>query len=221
VRKKWEPIVISAALCAALILFGAIGFAASQSGGDDRALIGASAAVKQQPGTRAAGDVLTCLGVGQVETYVEQIGGEFRFAGRMASVNDGQLLLKGPQQYVKLGIAPDAQVDSGLEGGQIVRVVGNFNDAGDLQATEVRLACGGEQAASAVTAAPTPFPRIAEAVVTPTPEPTKAPAVNLTQRGEGSDAETADGDDQEDPDTQDKHDGHGKHEKHGKQNEDD
>lgn len=170
------PVGISAILCSIFLVVAAAGVMASRSGEGDRATAATQPAeAVQQPGTRATGDVLQCPGGGQAETFFSQVGSEFRIVGRLASADADQLLVKGPERYVKLNIAEDAKIDGALEGGQIIKASGNFDDNGDAQATDVQPACSAPVAVAAITAAPTPFPFTPEATAVPVVQPAAKP----------------------------------------------
>jgi hypothetical protein len=86
------------------------------------------------------------------------VDGEFRLVGRLASIDGKSLLVKGPTQYIRLGLADNARVEGTLTGGLLVKASGSFDSDGNIQATTVELACGAA-AVAAVTPAPTAFPQ--------------------------------------------------------------
>jgi hypothetical protein len=150
---------------------------ASRSGGGDRATAATQSVQALQPvSSGSTGEILQCPGGGQAETFFSQVGSEFRIVGRLASVNadQNQLLVKGPERYVKLAIAPGAKIETALAGGQIVKASGNFSASGDAQATSVQPACSAPAAVAQVTAAPTPYPFPPEQTAAPAPVIVKA-----------------------------------------------
>jgi hypothetical protein len=105
-----------------------------------------------------SGDLLPCPGGGQVQSSYNLAGGEFSLTGRLASIDGKSLLVKGPTQYIRLGLADNARVEGTLTGGLLVKASGSFAPDGNIQATTVELACGAA-AVAAVTPAPTAFPQ--------------------------------------------------------------
>lgn len=209
--RKLGPVGISAILCSILVVVALVGVAASRSGSGDRATAATQALqAVQQPATRATGDILQCPGGGQAETFFSQVGSEFRIVGRLASVDADQLLVKGPERYVRLNIAADAKIDGALDGGQIVKASGNFDDNGDAQATEVQPACSAPVAVVAITAAPTPFPFTPEATPTAVPvvKPLTKPLQPVQQvaKPQHEDAQAARADDDDHEPAKNKHD---------------
>ncbi|MEO8458100.1 MAG: hypothetical protein ABI559_09835 [Chloroflexota bacterium] len=186
--RKLGPVGIAAILCLVFVAALAATFFVVTSGGSNS---GATAATQgaqslQQPGTHATGEVLACPGGGEAETSFSQVGNEFRIVGRLASIDPSQLLVKGPQQYVKLVVAPNARIDSSLRGGQIIKAAGNFDQSGTAQATDVQLACSAAAVVGQVTTAPTQAPAPTQAIVlapAPTARPTASPSTHITVRG--------------------------------------
>jgi hypothetical protein len=107
-----------------------------------------------------------------VQSYYNLVGDQFRLVGRLASSIDGKsLLVKGPTQYIRMGLTDNAQVDGTLTFGVLVKVSGTFDSQGNIEATTVELACGAA-AVAAVTPAPTAFPQPSPSPQPPRPAPT-------------------------------------------------
>jgi hypothetical protein len=164
--RKLGPVGISVLLSLALLALGALGVAAIRSGSDGAP---PTAGRQTQSDTTTSGDALPCPGGGQVQPYYNLAGGEFSLVGRLASIDgDGKsLLVKGPTQYIHLGLADNARVEGTLTGGLLVKASGSFDSNGNIQATTVELACGAA-AVAVVTPAPTAFP-----------EPSPSPRANV------------------------------------------
>ena len=122
--RKLGPVGISALLSLALLALAVLGVAAIRSGGDG---VPPTVGRPTQPDIATSGDPMPCPGGGQVQSYYNLAGGEFSLAGRLASIDgDGKsLLVKGPTQYIRLGLADNARVEGTLTGGpgQGVRIV--------------------------------------------------------------------------------------------------
>jgi len=149
------PVGISALLSLALLALAALGFAVTRSGGDG---VPPTVGRPTQPDITTSGDPMPCPGGGQVQSYYNLVDGEFKLVGRLASIDGKSLLVKGPTQYIRLGLADNARVEGMLTGGLLVKASGSFDSEGNIQATAVELACGAA-AVAAVTPAPTAFPR--------------------------------------------------------------
>jgi hypothetical protein len=173
--RKLGPVGIAAVLCTTFLVVTVIGVVLSSGGGGDSAAGNVASAL--QPGTRSTGEVLKCPDGSQAETFFSEVGGEFRMVGRLASVDQQKLLVKGPERYVQLAIAPGAKVDPTLTGGAIVKAAGNFSDSGAAQATELQPACSGSAAAVAqLTPGPTAPPETPAATAVPVVQPAPKPA---------------------------------------------
>jgi hypothetical protein len=153
--RKLGPVGISALLSLALLALAALGVAAIRSGGDGAP---PTVGLPIQPGITTSGDPMPCPGGGQVQSYYNLAGGEFNLVGRLASIDGKSLLVKGPTQYIRLGLAHNARVEGTLTGGLLVKASGSFDSDGNIQATTVELACGAA-AVVALTPAPTAFPQ--------------------------------------------------------------
>jgi hypothetical protein len=149
------PVGISVLLSLALLALAALWVAAIRSGGDRAP---ETAGRPTQPDITSSGDLLPCPGGGQVQSSYNLAGGEFSLTGRLASIDGKSLLVKGPTQYIRLGLAANARVEGTLTGGLLVKASGSFDADGNIQATTVELACGAA-AVAAVTPAPTAFPQ--------------------------------------------------------------
>lgn len=164
--RKLGPVGISALLSLALLALAALGVAVIRSGGDG---VPPTVGRPTQPDIATSGDPMPCPGGGQVQSYYNLAGGEFSLVGRLASIDGKSLLVKGPTQYIRLGLADNARVEGTLTGGLLVKASGSFASDGNIQATAVELACGAA-AVAVVTPAPTAFPQ-------PSPSPrAKVPA---------------------------------------------
>jgi hypothetical protein len=167
--KSLGPIGISALLSLALLGLAGLAFAITSSGGGG---VPTTAGRPTQPGITTSGDAMDCPGGGQVQSYYNLVGDQFRLVGSLASSIDGKsLLVKGPAQYIRMGLTDNAQVDGTLTFGVLVKVSGTFDSQGNIEATTVELACGAA-AVAAVTPAPTAFPQPSPSPQPPRPAPT-------------------------------------------------
>ena len=153
--RKLGPVGISALLSLALLALAALGVAVIRSGGDG---VPPTVGRPTKPDITTSGDPMPCPGGGQVQSYYNLAGGEFSLVGRLASIDGKSLLVKGPTQYIRLGLADNARVEGTLTGGLLVKASGSFASDGNIQATAVELACGAA-AVAVVTPAPTAFPQ--------------------------------------------------------------
>jgi uncharacterized Zn-binding protein involved in type VI secretion len=169
VLKKLGPVGISAILCSLFVIAAAVGFAATRSGGgNDPATAAPQSAFSAQPGTRSEGDALLCPGGGLAATAYSQVGSEFRIVGKVASVDGAQLLVKGPERYVKVTVAQGVTIANG----EIIRASGTLDREGNAQATEIEPACSSAAVVVAVTDAP--------AAIQVPPEPTSTAGPTLS-----------------------------------------
>jgi hypothetical protein len=160
--KSLGPIGISALLVLALAVLAGLTFAVTGSGGGGGPTTEArrtQPGIATQSGITTSGDNMACPGGGQVQSFYNVVGDQFTLVGRLASSIDGKsLLVKGPAQYIRMGLTDNAQVYGSLTFGELVKVSGTFDSQGNIEATTIELACGAA-AVAAVTPAPTAFPQ--------------------------------------------------------------